>query len=332
MPDSAVAERPRLSVGLSRKQFGWTVTGIVVVVVIAVLAFANLQEIYNSQKDFIVGLLASFAGFCFAKAFSRATEEKALQFIHETSSGPVADAVVEKALALIHSAPEGPIRRALDEALRQRLDQQGFFENIALLERNIDAAQDRISEYYHAQAQNLDFHRDAPLLRVVLDDLDNISVNAVRLRRVYGKSIDMRDYRIAAKERLTLVSVRRDLRESIRRRTEAYERLLSTPDGTIPREVWDIFAVMTADILKADRVLDTLLSQHIRFPPEDCLRNSVDYLEAALRRAKEFESSLDGITVPKVFSVMLSDLTSARTSLQRLDLPDVIPEAQRANV
>jgi hypothetical protein len=62
-----------------------------------------------------------------------------------------------------------------------------------------------------------------------------------------------------------------------------------------------------------------------------CLRNSVDYLEAALRRAKEFEDALDGITVPKVFSIMLSDLTSARTSLQRLDLPDVIPEALSTN-
>jgi hypothetical protein len=310
----------RLTIGLSRTQLAWAVTGIVVVVVIALLAFTNLREIYNSQKDFVIGLLASLAGFCFAKAFSRATEEKALELIREAPPGPVADAVIEKAVVLIHSAPEGPVRRALDAVARQRLDQQGFFENIALLERNIEAAQDRISEYYHAQAQNLDFHENASLLRVVLDDLDNVSVNAVRLRQMYGGALAPRDFRITSKDRLALISVRRDLRESLGRRNQAYDLLLSTRDRDISRETWDVFAVMTADMLKANRMLDMLLSQHLRFPPEDCLRNSIDYLEAALRRAKEFEAVLGEIAVPKVFEIMLSDLTSARDCLQRLDL------------
>ena len=45
-------------------------------------------------------------------------------------------------------------------------------------------------------------------------------------------------------------------------------------------------------------------------------------------RAKEFQDALDGITVPKVFGIMLSDLMAARTSLQRLDLPDAMPQTQ----
>jgi hypothetical protein len=327
MADSTAAQRRRVNLSLSRPQLVWSVTGIVVVIVIAVLAFTNLQQIYNSQKDFIVGLLASFAGFCFAKAFGRAAEEKALELIHRAPPGPVLDAIIGKAIGLIHSAPDGPIRQALDDVLRQRLDQQGFFENIALLERNIDAAQDRISEYYHGQAQDLEFHRDAPLLRVVLDDLDNISVNAVRLRAVYGNEGGGRKYRIESKDRLALTSIRRDLRESIGRRTQAYELLLAA-GGRIPRETWDVFAVMTADILKADRALDTLLSKHVRFPPEDCLRGSIDYLEVAIRRGKEFQDALDGVAVPKVFCIMLSDLNSARASLQRLDLPDAMPEGR----
>lgn len=308
-----------MTIGLSRTQLAWAVTGTVVVVVIALLAFTNLQEIYNSQKDFVVGLLASLAGFSFAKAFSRATQEKALELIREAPPGPVADAVVEKAVGLIHSAPEGPVRQALDDVLRQRLDQQGFFENIALLERNIEAAQDRISEYYHAQAQNLDFHENAPLLRVVLDYLDNISVNGVRLRQMYGAAAP-HDFRIGSKDRLALISVRCDLRESLGRRNQAYDLLLSAHNREISRETWDVFAVMTADILKANRMLDMLLSQHLRFPPGGLLRSSIDYLEAALRRAKEFEAVLDAIAVPKVFEIMLSDLQSARDCLHRLDL------------
>lgn len=335
MPDNAVTERPntagRMRIGISRTQLGWAVTGVVVVVVIAVLAFTNLQQVYNSQKDFVVGLLASLAGFCFAKAFSRATEERALALIREAPAGPVERAIVEKALVLIHSELGGQIQEALDEVQRRRLDQQGFFENIALLERNIEAAQNRISEYYHAQAQNLDFHRTAPLLRVILDDLDNISVNAVRLRAVHNNKIGTCDYCIASKDRLVLISVRRDLRESFGRRNQAYELLLSAGDKVISREVWDIFAVMSADILKADRTLDTVLSQHVRFPPEDCLRSSIDYLDAAMRRAEEFQDALGDLAVPKVFDIMLSDLASARASLQRLDLSGAFVEPQPAS-
>lgn len=335
---------------LGRAQLLWAVLGLTTVIVIAVLAFGNLQQIFDSQKDFIVGLLASLAGVCFTRAFSRAAEDKALELIRanaegpvrdelteratelirQAPEGPVRDAVVEKAVGLIHASPSGPVGDALTEIERQRLDQRGAFEHIALLERNIDAAQDRISEYYQAQAQNLDFHRNAPLLRVVLDDLDNVSVNANRLRHAIQASSQDRGYRIASKERLALISIRRDLRESLERRTQAYEQLLNEASVPIQRQTWDVFAVMTADILKADRQLDTLLSQHVRFPPEDCLRTSIGYLEAAAHRAAEFADSLGDVPVPKVFDIMLTDLTSARAALTRIDLPDAGPEPRAA--
>jgi hypothetical protein len=303
MPKDADLEpKPRLS--FSRSQFMWATIGVVVAIVIATLAFSNLREVYNSQKDFVVGLLASLAGVCFTKAFSRANERRALELIHE--------------------APPGPVEAALADASRQRLDRSGVFQSIALLERNVEAALDRLSEYYHAQSQVLDFYQHAPLLRVVISDLDKILANALSLRRGVGDPDDGFDrYHIAPKDRHKLISIRRDLRESVGRKNTAYVSLAQS-DTVVSPEAWDVFAVMTGDMLKAELALESLLCQYIRFPPEETLRSTVDYLEAAHRRAREFQEAIGDANSPMVFDIMLTDLSSAIDMLRRIDLPDAV--------
>lgn len=295
------ASEPRAE--FSRSQFIWATMGIVVTIAIAALAFANLREVYNSQKDFVVGLLASLAGVCFTRAFTRTNEKKAVELIQEP--------------------PPGPVKAALDRALRERLHRSGVFEAIALLERNIEAAQDRLSEYYHAQSQVLEFYQHAPLLRVVISDLDKVLANALTLRRGVGEPDDIFEtYRVSPKDRQKLISIRRDLRESVGRKDTAYTSLART-DIVVP-EAWDVFAVMTGDILKAEVALESLLCQYIRFPPEEILRSTVDYLEAAGRRAREFQEAIGEANSPMVFDIMLADLSSAIDLLRRVDLPDAL--------
>lgn len=277
-------------------------------ITIAAIAFSNLREVYNSQKDFVVGLLASLAGVCFTKAFSRTNANKALELLRETPPGPDPN---------------------LDNAVRQRLAYSGVFETIALLERNIEATQDRLAEYYHAQSQVLEFHQHAPLLRVIMSDLEKVFAHALSLRRAMSQTEDdFERYHVAPEERHKLISIRRDLRESIGRKDTAYTSLILN-NSTVSDEAWDVFAVMTGDLMKAEIALESLLCQYIRFPPEEMLRSTVDYLEAGHERAKEFQEAIGETNSPMVFDIMLADLSQAIDTLRRVDLPDAIDDLSR---
>jgi hypothetical protein len=279
-------------------QRAWAVGGLVILLVTLTVAFSNLQEIYDAQKDFVVGSLLSLSGFCFGRALSRTTEQKALE--------------------LIHTEPTEEISDALRERLSVRLHDVGAFEQLSRLERNVDAAVERLSEYYDAQSQRLDFYRHAPLLRVALDDLDKASANVVDLRATLRGSADETTVAIPPSVRLVLISVRRDLREALNRRDQAYEWLAARLDHADREEAWDLFAVMTADIIKGTRTLEALLSQHAPYPADEYLRTVVGYLDAAVRRAGEFAAAVDGrdVALPKIFQVMLDDLSKAIAALR----------------
>jgi hypothetical protein len=287
-----------LRLSTSKMQKAWAIGGLVILLVTLTVAFSNLQEIYDAQKDFVVGSLLSLSGFCFGRALTRTTEQKALE--------------------LIHTAPTEEISTALRERMSVRLHDVGAFEQLSRLERNVDAAVERLSEYYDAQSQRLDFYRHAPLLRVALDDLDKAAANVVDLRRTLRDSADGPALAIPPTVRLALVSVRRDLREALNRRDQAYEWLAARLDRAEQEEAWDLFAVMTADIIKGTRTLEALLSQHAPYPADEYLRTVVGYLEAAVRRAGEFAAAVGGrgITLPKIFDVMLDDLSKAIGALR----------------
>lgn len=259
----------------SNKQYKWGLGGLILLVLISAIAYPNLQHIFNDEKDFVIGSLFSLTGFCFAKALTRDRGEKALEILRDT----------------------------------------GAFEQIALVERNVRAATERLASYHDLQCRDPEFYRNASLLRVALDDLDKSVTNIADLRMTLGISPGQM-YPIAPEIRLSLIAVRRCIHEGLVRRDQAYEWLLpqlSTED----RESWDLFAVMTADVQKASLTLESLLSQYVTFPPGEYVRTILGYLRAALRRCELFRETAP--VTPRIFTVLEEDLQHAIEDLANVE-------------
>lgn len=271
---------------LRKSQWFWAIVGLAIVSVVAVIASGNLQTIYKAQPDFVLGSLLALAGFCFAKTFSKvSTRRTFIAHLHEI----------------------------------------GAVEQLALLERNVDASIDRLSEYYHTSAQHRDFYRQLALLRVVLDDLDKLSENVTCMRAdMLGQKPGRTKHVIPPKAQLTLRVLHRDVREAVFRRDQLFETLMAEHGDRISRESNDLFAAMTSDLLKADRHLESLLVESVRYPPEEYERLITNYLKAAKERAAEVAESLaaEDIQVPRIFHVMVGDLGKALDALRNVDLPD----------
>lgn len=290
----------------SQSQQGWAAAGLTILVLIAAIAAANFRDIYAAQKDFVVGSLLSLVGFCFGKALSRTEERRALE--------------------LIRTTPTPAVTALLSEETTRRLDRDGVFRQLAVLARNAGAAQTRLSEYYDSRCSDRDFYRHEPHLRIVLDDLDRVGATVADLGEIlHVPAADVR-FTIPPTVKLALTGVRRDLREAIGRRDQAYEWLHGrlAPDASA---AWDLFAVMTSDMLKAARGLDAVLAQYVPFPPRELTRTTVGYLSAALHRASEFDEAITAYEIeqPKIFKVMLTDMSSAIGVLKTVeqDLPIV---------
>ncbi len=298
MPPSTPSTYSRFS----QSQYVWALLGLVVLVLTLVLALTNLQSIYQAQKDFIVGSLLSLTGFCFGKALSRTQEQKAVE--------------------LIRTAPTRTVVAALEMDRTARLHADGLFQQLSLLARNLEAAVDRISEYYDSQARRADFYRHLPLLRVALDDLDKANGNVINAGQILAPAPEGPAYAVSPAARLSLTSIRRDLRESLGRRDQSYEWFAARLERPANSEFWDVFDVMTSDALKADRLLDALLGQHVAFPPEELLVTTIGYLAAAIRRANEVGKILHSMQIekPKIFDVMAEDLDKALDDLGHIDV------------
>jgi hypothetical protein len=295
----------------SPSQLAWAVAGLVILVLIAVMAFTNLHEIYAAQKDFVVGSLFSLVGFCLGKAFSPTEDRRALE--------------------LIRTTPTPAVSALLDDETTGRLHRDGVFRQLAVLGRSAGAAQDRLSEYYDSQCRKLDFYRQELLLRIVLDDLGRVAAGVADLGEILHISATEPRFTLPSGVRLALTGVQRDLREAIGRRDQAYEWFLGhlAPEAA---EAWDIFAVMSSDMLKAARSLDALVAQYLPYPPRELTRTIVGYLNAASLRASEFERAAAAREVdkPKIFEVMTADLSAAVSVLQQVE-PDLsVAEVGRA--
>ncbi|MFJ3304804.1 hypothetical protein ACIPSA_17100 [Streptomyces sp. NPDC086549] len=245
-------------------------------VLISVIAYQNLRNIFNAQKDFVIGSLFSLTGFCFAKALTRDRGEQALEILRDT----------------------------------------GAFEQVALIDRNVKAAAERLTDYHDLQCRELEFYRNSALLRISLDDLDKTITNIADLRRTLGIPPGQ-VYPIGPDVRLSLISVRRCVHEGLNRRDQAYEWLLPRMPSQ-DREAWDLFSVLTADIQKSSLTLDSLLSQYVEFPPNEYVRTILGYLRAALRRCELFRQTAG--TTPRIFTVLEEDLQHAIEDLEDVDL------------
>lgn len=130
----------------SNKQYRWALCGLILLLLISVIAYQNLRNIFNEEKDFVIGTLFSLAGFCFAKALTRDRGEQALEILRDT----------------------------------------GAFEQIVLIDRNVKAAAERLAGYHDMQCRDPEFYRNQSLLRVSLDDLDKSITNIADLRTTLG--------------------------------------------------------------------------------------------------------------------------------------------------
>lgn len=298
-PEAPLKQR-RSPAQLSPSQWTWIVLGLAVLIILAVVSSPNLLEIYNTQKDFVVGSMFTLVGFLFGKAFSRTHEQKALELIRNQTTPYVAAAVSEE--------------------IKRTLHDRGAFEELSVLERNIDAAGGRLLEYFDSQAAKLDFYRQSPPLTVALDDLDHAAANIFRLRGRLegaesepGSSLD--DEAVPA-----FASIRRDLHESNRRRIELYEHLKLRMEKDIEDDSWAILGVMTSDILKAERTLGLIRGGRAAGSAEECVSQIIGYLTAALSRAEEFRESTitKGVAMPELFHVMTSDINKALKGISSL--------------
>jgi hypothetical protein len=288
---------------------GWALAGVSAVVLVSIVASSNLEEIYQSQKDFVTGSLLSLAGFCFGKAFSRTYEQKALELIRGRRAPQVAEAVEEAASATLH--------------------QQGVFETLSRLERDLQAGSERISEFYDEHCRTVDRFSGMAVLRVALDDLDKAQSSTLELRDALTGSSPAPTYMIDPAVRLALVHIARDYREAIARRDQAYEWYRKRiADREHP--CWDVFAVMTSDMLKGERLLSALLGRSVQSPPEEYLRMIAGYVRASIARAREVTQLVasEELGVPKVFDVMLQDLDKAISSIDDIDL-DLVQSVPR---
>ncbi|MFD7440372.1 hypothetical protein [Streptomyces sp. NPDC059909] len=239
------------------------------------IAYQNLRSIFNQEKDFVIGTLFSLAGFCFAKALTRPRGEHALEMLRDT----------------------------------------GAFEQIALVDRNIRAAADRLAGYHDLQCRDPEFYRNIGVLRVALDDIDKSLTNIADLR----KALDIdagQAYPVPPELRLGLLSVRRNVHEALVRRDQSYEWLRARVPHE-DQEPWDLFAVMTTDIQKASLTLESLLSKYVGFPPAEYTRNVLNYLRAAQRRATTFREASP--QTPRIFSVLEEDIEHAIRDLEQVE-------------
>jgi hypothetical protein len=126
---------------------------------------------------------------------------------------------------------------------------------------------------------------------------------------------------------VALDCIRRDLHEAINRLYQSRDRLEA--ELTEPRDqgIWDVFEVLTTDLLKANRSLDSIRGAHTAFPPQMYIESAANYLRAASRRATEFDELMSerGVEMPATFQIMCRDLKGAIDGLTNVNLPAMAP-------
>jgi hypothetical protein len=273
---------------VSQRQLVWAVAGLLIAIVVSFIASGNLKEIYEAQPDFVLGSLLASAGYCFAKATTRSSAEKALEELHQT----------------------------------------GIVQLLRLVQRDANAALKRLTTYYYSQAESPDFPTRLDLFEVIVDDVDEALANVDRVIRLLGVpgADHSVTYEIKHSVREDLLRYSRSIREALNRRQRTYDWLVANVSPAEHPAVYGSFGNLTSDLLKAHFAMRVLVTQPLRVAPEEQLIELTGYLEAAADRAGEFRAALetDKIRPPGVFETLVKDLTSARKAISssRLEVPD----------
>ncbi|WP_344938815.1 hypothetical protein [Sphaerisporangium flaviroseum] len=287
---------------MTRGQLFWAFTGIAILIVVASVAHGSLAKIYDAEPDFFLGSLLSLTGFCFAKAFSRAN--------------------VDTALALIRDERVTEVAEAMEQEMQRRLHASGVHQQISLLSRNITSANKRTCEYFDLQTKDPRFYITSPLIRVVLQDLDEALSNVTNLARAVGSEEAQHSFTLPVDVRSQLSDVLRDLLEATSRRNEAYEALLAQFENARVDDLWGAFTVMTSDTLKAQRDLESLLGKNILSSPKDRIIVLVGYVSASLKRARKVAEMIEErqLDEPPAMRILLDDLEKVLEKLAKIEL------------
>jgi hypothetical protein len=287
-------------------QTGWGIGGVTVLILVIAVSLTNLQEIYEAQKDFVVGSLLSLVGFCFAKALSRRAEDEAIE--------------------LVSASPDPRLRSAVIDRVAH---DEGVLKELAVLARDVDAANARLSQYFDLRTRSLKFHEDAALLFVALEDLDHAGERISDVKALLGVTDEGR---FAGDEAsiARMTYIRRYLREAANRRDQVYSHFSAQLDWEAHPELAEMFSVLSSDIWKAGRALNRVLGKNVSESPEECLRLVNGYVHASLKRAEKLEGLLDdlGLGVPVVYEVLMDDLRHAEEGVER-QLQLIAPDQPR---
>jgi hypothetical protein len=303
------ADHPRLSRFRRRRRRGqpdidrrWAISGVIIAVVVLVMAANNLEAIYNSQKDFVVGVGLSAAAFCFGRMWNRRQRDDALKLIRTANDDEVM------------------------KAIRDRVgNEYGATKFTALLHRNITAATERLTEYYDEQTQDPVFGDRASLLYVVLGDLEKANENILYLADALD--VGIRGFEVPERLQVELVTLRRHVREACNRREELH-RQLSDELGQVARSGRDLRG-HERRLWKARRLLDRLSSDRVNEDPDECLTVAEAYIKAAGKRAVMFADRLEEIRqlgsaveddrsrMPTVLTVLVEDINAPRSQSRK---------------
>lgn len=273
----------------SRHRWPWFVAGISVLIVLAVIAAPNLDEIYRSQKDFVVGTLFSAASFLLGRALGPTREQAAVLLVRDGSSELVNSAVKEEAA--------------------QRVRESGADAELQILARNIETAVDKLAYHFDDLVRTLDAHRTTTTLVLALEDLDAAQRNLRRLGNRL-RDVPIEEPADSVSGASLLASAGREIRAANERRDELY-RLMVGKDKV---EDLAMFNILTYDILNSARTLSALRNATDESARQSFVAELEGYLNAAVNRTKVLEKALHGrfteaIPVPLV--ILQEDLSNA---------------------
>lgn len=208
------------------------------------------------------------------------------------------------------------VGKALDKSKQERdrwLQEVGAFDCLAKMESTLRSADDRLAEHYWS------FPIAPVLLTEAREDLVRGIAYADRMRHALGVEVGGDEWRISPNVKLKLDKIRRDMREALNRLTVSRERLTNVQSAS-DIDLWDVFDVLTSDLLKANWNLDVLVREHVVVPPEEQARRTANYLHAAARRAGEVRALLTArqVEIPGTFQIMAEDLDAATKGLREL--------------
>jgi hypothetical protein len=340
---------------------GWLVLGLAVTLLLGalfvVVSWNIIGAIIAEDRVFFAGLSATLA--VSAAQWSvvryrkiRAEQASSKQLILTTEDPVLIDAMRERIATEIDNldvTARSDGDRVLDAALLRWHDRLlrsfSIFRELAVLRRNLDAAYERANEYFDAQAEDEEFHTDSDQFHVIIRDINQACGNALRIDTALRDGHRVRpseDHGLASMKLNALGGILRDLAEALERRNHVYENVFRYANGDerVGRSR-EFFRVMTSDLRKAHRTLESLFDRDRfnaridEFVTQDRLAPDLagkrlirqqyltvlSYTHAAQLRIAESRDALtegDGAReIQPTFRVLVRDIESAVALLKR---------------